>query len=450
MKVYPKYKSSGVDWLGEIPSDWKAWKVCRLFKSIGSGTTPKAGTPEYYENGTIPWINTGDLNDGFISNCSNYITQKAFDKHSALKMYDEGTLIVAMYGATIGKTAITKFKACTNQACCSLVSSRIIDIKFAFYWFIANKENIVNLGYGGGQPNISQDVIKALKIPVCNITEQQNIVNFLDYKTGQCDRFIANRQKQIELLNEQRSSIINKSILNGLDDETLFKYYDNIFINKLPKHWILSSVKRELMIQNIEQQDGNHGELHPVATDYVDNGIPFVLASDVNNYEVDLIKCKKIPEKIAQKLRIGFSKTGDILLTHKGTIGRVGICDTKEYPYIILTPQVTYYRIKRDYLPKYIFYQFQSNVFIEQLKLLSGGGSTRDYVGIVAQRELRLIKPPIKEQEKIVEYIEKETSKIEALISKYQKQIDLMQEYRTTLISQAVTGKIDVRDWQPC
>ena len=136
MKVYPKYKSSGVDWLGKIPSDWKAWKVCRLFKSIGSGTTPKAGTPEYYENGTIPWINTGDLNDGFISNCSNHITQKAFDEHSALKIYDEGTLIVAMYGATIGKTAITKFKACTNQACCSLVSSPIINIEFAFYWFI--------------------------------------------------------------------------------------------------------------------------------------------------------------------------------------------------------------------------------------------------------------------------------------------------------------------------
>ncbi len=140
MRRYPIYKESGVDWLGEIPIEWSTWKVSRLFKKIGSGTTPKSGTPEFYENGTIPWINTGDLNDGYIDNCSNYITQKAFDEHSTLKMYESGTLLVAMYGATIGKIAITKFRACTNQACCSLVSSKKILTKFAFYWFLASKQ----------------------------------------------------------------------------------------------------------------------------------------------------------------------------------------------------------------------------------------------------------------------------------------------------------------------
>ncbi|MDD2995759.1 MAG: restriction endonuclease subunit S [Paludibacter sp.] len=449
MRKYPTYKPSGVEWLGEVPLDWELWKVSRLYKKIGSGTTPKAGNPEFYENGTIPWVNTGDLNDGYISDCSNYITQKAFDEHSALKINDAGTLLVAMYGATIGKIAITKFAACTNQACCSLAESKLIDTKFAFYWFIANKENVVNLSYGGGQPNISQDIIRGLKIPICKIEDQHSIVRFLDYKTAQIDSFITNRQKQIELLKEQRSSIIDKAILHGLNRTDEVYKFDNIFVKQLPVNWKLSSVRREIMAQNFEQQDGNHGELHPVASDYVDEGIPFVLASDVNNFEVDLIRCKKIPKRIAEKLRIGFSKTGDILLTHKGTVGRVGICDTKEYPYIILTPQVTYYRIKRDYLPKYIFWQFQSNVFTEQLKLLSGGGSTRDYIGLVAQRDLRIIKPPISEQIEIVEYLDNETKRLDNLISKYQKQIELMQEYRTSLISQAVTGKIDVRDWKP-
>jgi len=451
MRSYPKYKPSQVDFLDEVPSDWEVRRLASFGRFSKGGGISKS---DLVENG-IPVILYGDIYTKYnlkAENIFNFISQ---DLVANSKRIYKGDLLFTGSGETredIGKcivyNGISEVYAGSDTIIFSQKTNDSLFLAYSLGSNYAITKKAMN-SKGDIIVHIYASSLRDIYLPIPPLSEQQQITNFLDYKTEQCDRFIANRQKQIELLNEQRNSIINKAILNGLDEKIEFKQYENIFVNKLPKHWKLSSVKRELMIQNIEQQDGNHGELHPVATDYSDNGIPFVLASDVNNYEVDLINCKKIPEDIAKKLRIGFSKTGDILLTHKGTIGRVGICNTKKYPYIILTPQVTYYRIKRDYLPKYIFYQFQSNVFIEQLKLLSGGGSTRDYVGIVAQRELKLIKPPIEEQKELIEYIEKETSTIETLISKYQKQIDLMQEYRTALISQAVTGKIDVREWKP-
>ncbi|MFZ1515440.1 MAG: restriction endonuclease subunit S, partial [Saprospiraceae bacterium] len=427
MKKYPKYKESGVDWLGEIPSEWEPIKLKYLMlikngEGLNSDKIKEEGEFEVIGgNGVLGYTDRFNV---------------------------EGTTIaIGRVGAKCGNVHFIKRKVFVNDNAMIVKTRKKTNAEFLA--LILDIMNLNNLSTSTAQPLLTSTSIKNQFVTIGNKVEQHAIVRFLDYKTGQIDSFIANRQKQIELLKEQRNSIIDKAILFGLNDKVTFKEYDNIFVKKLPIKWKLSSVRRELMSQNIEQQDGNHGELHPVATDYVDNGIPFVLASDVNNFEVDLLRCKKIPEKIAENLRIGFSKTGDILLTHKGTIGRVGICDTKEYSYIILTPQVTYYRIKRDFIPKFIFYQFQSNVFNEQLKLLSGGGSTRDYVGIVAQRELKLIKPPIDEQIAIVKQIDIETGKLDTLISKYQKQIDLMQEYRTSLISQAVTGKIDVREWQP-
>lgn len=445
MRKYSKYKDT-VDWIKELPSDWSAIKF-KYIANIETGSTPPKADNSNYEGGDVLFIKPDELN-GFIPivDSKEKITKKALENSRLIK---EFSLLTCAIG-TIGKFGIAGTDCITNQQINSFTfNPKKVNPKFGIYSFIASEDEQWKNSTTNVVAIINKTSQSRISIPYPTLSEQNTIVHFLDYKTAQIDSFIANRQKQIELLKEQRSSIIDKAILHGLNRTDEVNKFDNIFVKQLPVNWKLSSVRREIMAQNFEQQDGNHGELHPVASDYVDEGIPFVLASDVNNFEVDLIRCKKIPKRIAEKLRIGFSKTGDILLTHKGTVGRVGICDTKEYPYIILTPQVTYYRIKRDYLPKYIFWQFQSNVFIEQLKLLSGGGSTRDYIGLVAQRDLKIIKPPIPEQIEIVEHIDNETQRLDNLISKYQKQIDLMQEYRTSLISQAVTGKIDVRDWKP-
>jgi type I restriction enzyme, S subunit len=202
LPTYPTYKPSGIAWLGDIPEHWEVKKTTQIFQKIGSGTTPTAGLTKYYEGGYINWLQTGDLNDGYIIYTNKKITTKAINDFSTLKEYPEGSLVIAMYGATIGKLGILKMNTTTNQACCVLGSPYKYLTKYAFYFFMDIKENIISMSYGGGQPNISQDLIKSLKLFCPPLSEQTAIANFLDDKTAKIDTAIQIKQQQIQLLKE--------------------------------------------------------------------------------------------------------------------------------------------------------------------------------------------------------------------------------------------------------
>lgn len=149
-----------------------------------------------------------------------------------------------------------------------------------------------------------------------------------------------------------------------------------------------------------EPLDGNHGSIHPKASDYVSAGVPFIMANDLVNGKVDYANCAYITEAQASTLRKGFAKPGDVLLTHKATIGRTAIV-SDEYDTIILTPQVTYYRVKKGISNRYLKYYFDSSTFQQLFANWAGSGSTRAYLGITAQRKLPIVLPPYEVQLKI-------------------------------------------------
>lgn len=201
---------SGVEWIGKVPKGWNMRKIAQSFNLIGSGSTPDSGNEGYYEDGDIDWVITGDLNDGVLKEASKKITKEAFLSSSALKMYPRGTLLIAMYGATIGRIALLDIPACTNQACCAISQSSYFDNKFVYYWFLVNRKNIVDIySYGSGQPNISQNTIKNLRLPAPPIEEQRKIVAFLDKKTSIVDEAISKVEESIYLLDEYRRSLIS-------------------------------------------------------------------------------------------------------------------------------------------------------------------------------------------------------------------------------------------------
>jgi type I restriction enzyme S subunit len=162
-------------------------------------------------------------------------------------------------------------------------------------------------------------------------------------------------------------------------------------------------------------QDGNHGEKHPKTTDYVENGVPFVMAKDLKDGHVDFSGCSFITAALANSLRIGFALPGDVLLTHKATMGRVAILPAK-YPLVMLTPQVTYYRVARPdlLLPEFLKYAFLSPSFQQQLNA-SSDQSTRKYIGITAQRRLKITFPPFHMQRNIVDILAALDARIELL-----------------------------------
>lgn len=169
----------------------------------------------------------------------------------------------------------------------------------------------------------------------------------------------------------------------------------------------MSSERKTYTVQELidagmldEPLDGNHGSIHPKASDYVSAGVPFIMANDLVNGKVDYANCAYITEAQASTLRKGFAKPGDVLLTHKATIGRTAIV-SDEYDTIILTPQVTYYRVKKGISNRYLKYYFDSSTFQQLFANWAGSGSTRAYLGITAQRKLPIVLPPYEVQLKI-------------------------------------------------
>lgn len=170
---------------------------------------------------------------------------------------------------------------------------------------------------------------------------------------------------------------------------------------ELPERWEIKTVGELIKDGVLEKPfDGNHGGAHPKASDYVDKGIPFIMASDLADGRINLKNCKFISEKKALGLRKGFSKIGDVLISHKATIGRTAIVQENEHAFIMLTPQVTYYRVKNNLklINIYLKAYFDSRFFQQILGSWAGAGSIRSYLGITDQLKLPVIVPPITDQ----------------------------------------------------
>jgi type I restriction enzyme, S subunit len=217
LNAQAKMKLSGIDWLGDVPIHWELWKISRAFRQIGSGTTPAVNVEAYYRDGNRIWINTGDLNDSVVLDSQTKLSELALETYSTLKVYPTGSILVAMYGATIGKVGILGTPACVNQACCVLGRATKTITEYTFYWFLAHREAIIGQSYGGGQPNISQHTIRSLKITVPPKAEQRAIVAHIRTQSVKLDSLIAKYQRELELLAEYRASLISHAVTGRID-----------------------------------------------------------------------------------------------------------------------------------------------------------------------------------------------------------------------------------------
>ncbi len=213
-------KDSGVEWLGEVPDHWEPRKIAHAFAQIGSGTTPPTGQDEWYSDsdGGMPWITTGELRETVITETVKYVTAKALDEFSTLRVHPAGALAIAMYGATIGRLGILGVAATTNQACCVLSGEISLRIRFVYFWLLAFRQQIVDLyAVGSGQPNINQEVITSLRVPAPTFAEQEGIVSFLDRETERIDVLISKVRTSIDLLKELRSTLITAAVTGQID-----------------------------------------------------------------------------------------------------------------------------------------------------------------------------------------------------------------------------------------
>lgn len=201
-------KDSGVEWIGEVPEEWSVSKVKHETSFIGSGTTPRSSCLSFYENGTIPWIQSGDLYEtNEVTDTKQKITSEALRSSSALKVYDKDFIAMAMYGS-IGNIAISRIAACVNQACCCLRPNARNNLNYMYYFLKASTDNFKSKAMGAVLQNISQEKIKKQDFLVPPLAEQQQIADYLDEKCKNIDNRVQKRREQLEWLKEYKKSLI--------------------------------------------------------------------------------------------------------------------------------------------------------------------------------------------------------------------------------------------------
>lgn len=193
----------------EIPESWE-WVKLGWIGSWGAGATPAKGNPEFYDKGTIPWLRTGELNNGYVYDSEIKVTEKALEKCS-LRMCKKGDVLIAMYGATIGKVAIAGIELTTNQACCACTPYLIYN-KYLLYYLLASKKALTEMGEGGAQPNISREKIIAFPFALPPLAEQRRIVAKIEELLPKVEEY-GKAQEKLNKLNEELPERLKKSIL---------------------------------------------------------------------------------------------------------------------------------------------------------------------------------------------------------------------------------------------
>lgn len=209
---------TGVNWMPLMNKAWKLRKVGHYFQT-GSGTTPKFDSGDYF-GGEHFWVNTGDLRDSVVEKPRKAVSAEALVAYPTLKIYDPGSLVVAMYGATTGRVGILGVSACVNQACCVLSELGGVDSQFAFYWFQAHRNEILGLASGGGQPNINQELVRGLRIPSPDVESQSRIVFEISDVAGEVRTQEALLQKRKRLLEERKRALITAAVTGQIDVTT--------------------------------------------------------------------------------------------------------------------------------------------------------------------------------------------------------------------------------------
>ena len=421
-------KDSGVAWIGEIPEKWNKDKVVRIFGLIGSGTTPRSDNPDYYE-GDIHWIQSGDINGGFLTNTKVSITQEAVNRFTALKLYHAPFIIMAMYGASIGNISQSSIDACVNQACCVLINSSL-DMQYCFYTLKVVKDYLVWKSVGGGQPNISQETIKQLWLPVPPSEEQDEIAAYLDTRCAKIDAIIAQTRETIDEYKKLKQSIITEAVTKGIRPGRKMKDSGIEWIGEIPEEWEVRRIKALFTLRD-EKNTLPLSEVNLISL-YTDLGV-------VQHCDLEKTTGNKASNADGYKKVYENDIIVNIILCWMGAIGRSAYTGVTSPAYDVYVPS------------NEIECQFYHHYF--RTKGFSGDCYKRGR-GIMAMRwrtysdqfrDIPVVVPPIQEQREILAYLNEKSARIDALIAQKEQLAAELETYKKSLIYEYVTGKKEVK-----
>jgi len=468
---------------------WSEVQIGQIFETA-SGGTPSRKIPTYY-SGNIPWVKSGELGNNVIFETKEKITKEAIENSSA-KIFPKGTLIIALYGATIGKLAFLGIDATTNQAVCGIFENQIINSKLVYYFFLFRKPSLIEASVGGAQPNISQAIIRKQLFPIIPLPEQRAIVSKIEQLFSDLDNGIANLRLAQEQLKVYRQAVLKKAF----EGELTRKWREQQ--TNLPD---ARDLMEQIRIEREEAAKASGKKVKPVkpltkdeiaqlpglpegwrwvktaeVIDPINNGytpkanflfsgsgeIPFIKVYNLNfdgsfNFQKDPTF---IPEAIHKKeLARSITCPEDVLINIVGPpLGKVSIV-TKQFPEWNINQAIVLFRPNKWILSKIISYYLQNPKTIHWLENTSKATAGQYNVKVSTCREIPFPLCSVEEQHAIVEEIETRLSVCDKMAQDIDEALEKAEALRQSILKKAFEGKLlserelaEVRmaeDWEP-
>lgn len=436
---YPEYKYSGDEWLGEVPAHWDVAPIKREFSIVG-GSTPKSDVDRYWD-GEIVWVSPADLSklDSMVIEASQRMITEEGLTSCGTTMVPRGSIVLSTR-APIGSLAIAGKDLCTNQGCKSLVPKGANPWFYAYLLSVCTKALNVR-GKGTTFLELSGDELGTFRIPVPMSTEQVAIACFLDKETAKIDELISEQEKLIALLNEKRQAVISHAVTKGLDPNVPMKDSGIEWLGEVPAHWGVAPLKRDVLFLT----SGSRGW----AEHYVDDGAIFIRIGNLKRESIDLdlsdIQRVSVPEGAeGERTRLAY---GDVLFSITAYLGSVAVVPAEFEPAYV-SQHVALVRLKQNQLlPEWAAYVALSIIGKTYLES-QGYGGTKIQLSLGDVANVPMTIPPIPEQRLIINAVTGQLNGMDALIEEASTVISLLRERRSALISAAVTGKIDVRQYK--
>jgi len=434
MKRYSLYKNSGVRWIGEVPCEWDTLKI-KWLSPVKRGASPRPiDDPKYFnDDGEFSWVRIAD-----VTASERYLertTQTLSELGSSLSVKrNPGDFFVSIAG-TVGKPVITKIKCCIHDG---FVYFPLLRIDPEFLYFVFSAGELFNgLGKLGTQLNLNTETVGNIHIPRPTGLEIAAVVKYLDHKTHLIDTLIEKKQKQIELLQEQRAAVINQAVTKGLNPNVKMKDSGIEWLGEVPEHWQTTRLKFET--SHIVDC------LHSTPVYSENGGYPAIRTADVSPGVLDLADVRFVDkEEYKQRISRLQPEAKDILYSREGE--RFGMAALVPHDVdLCLSQRMMMFRPRKSVNPIFLMWQLNSR-FVYYQASQDVIGATSPHVNVKTIRNFSLVMPPYKEQTEIAENIHTECANIDAIIGSVSRVIKALQEYRTTLMSEVVTGKIDVRN----
>ena len=398
-----------------IPNGWEIKKMSDVV-IWGSGGTPKATKAAYYENGAIPWLVIGDLNDGVVNSSASKITELGL-KNSSAKLIPPGTLLVAMYGS-IGKLGITGIECCTNQAIAFAKELHGVTTQYMFYYMVLIKAKLISMGKGGTQKNISQAVLKSLDVIVPPLSEQKRIVSRIEELFSQLDASVAKLKTAKERLKVYRQAVL-KEAFEGDYPQVQLKEISTAISGYAFKSKLYTSDGKYIVVKI-----GNVKERH-------------------FEFSRDLTRTNEADETILDKYLL---QRGDCLITLTGSRGK------RDYGFVTMIKDQTNYLLnqrvaairfnRKEAIPEFFQYYLASPSYRSAFFRYETGNVGQGNVGIKALTEPIVILPNIEQQWRIVEEIESRLSVCDSIEKTVDTALQQAEALRQSILKKAFEGEM--------